>query len=101
MTSHGRGRSKRRRPNLDGLLKRTRQTCASLSRFVYVSRRLRGRSRLAAKMFSNNHTLDLAGAFANLVDLDVAPVARDGIFVHEAIAPVNLDRLIRRTRGGF
>src|SRR6476646_7972693 len=45
---------------------------------------------------SDEHPLDLGGAFLDLVDLDVAPVARHWVVLHEAVSAVDLDRVIGR-----
>lgn len=56
-------------------------------------------SQLAAKLLGDQHTLHLACALANLVDLDAAPVARHRIFIHKAIAAMDLYRLVCRALG--
>src|SRR5919199_4540025 len=43
--------------------------------------------------------VDLACTLADLVDLDLPPVARDGAPLHEPLAAVDLDRLVRRPLG--
>src|SRR5579875_2146616 len=53
------------------------------------------------EIFCNQDPLHLAGAFADLVDLDVAPVARDGKIVHETIAAVDLHSLVGGSLRGF
>src|SRR5436309_5965122 len=56
---------------------------------------------LAPEVFSNHHTLYLAGAFTDFIDFHTAPVTRDGKFVHEAVAAVYLHRLIGSAFGSF
>ena len=52
-------------------------------------------------MPSDEYALHLAGALADLTCLDVAPVTRDGIVVHQPVATVNLYRRICRPLGGL
>src|SRR6266516_7814817 len=56
---------------------------------------------LAAEGFSDQHALHFACALSDFVGLDIAPVARYGIFIHEAITAMNLYRLIGSTFGGL
>ena len=51
------------------------------------------------QMLGNDLPLHLARAFADLMDLDVAPEARDRVLVHKSIAAVNLHSLIRAAFG--
>src|SRR5262249_16242864 len=57
----------------------------------------------ALEMLIDDQALHLARALANLMRLDVAPVARHRILVHETIAAVDLHcligRALRRFRG--
>src|SRR5687767_9850175 len=53
------------------------------------------RSVVAGKQLSRNHQpLDLAGAFANGGELDVAEVLFRGIVLHEAVAAEDLDAVL-------
>src|SRR6184192_231545 len=56
---------------------------------------------LAPKVFGDNHTLYLTGAFADFVDLYAAPVAGYRKLVHEAVTTVYLYRLIGSAFSGF
>src|SRR5205085_9566521 len=53
------------------------------------------------ELASDHEALDLARALADLQDLRVAVEASDGKLLHEAVAPVDLDRLARRVDGGL
>ena len=49
------------------------------------------------EQFGDEHTLNLTFAFADFVDFHAKQVSRNGVFVHfvhEAIAAMNLDRLV-------
>src|SRR5699024_7071639 len=49
----------------------------------------------------DEHELDLGGAFADLEDLRVAVVAGDEVFVHEAVAAVDLGGVASIVHGCF
>src|SRR4051794_10069004 len=62
--------------------------------------RLTGRSQPSQpELASDDHALDLARPLADLEHLRVAPVPRDGVLVHEAVATVDLSRLARVRHG--
>src|SRR5215813_8457006 len=56
---------------------------------------------LTPKLSRDQHALDLGGPLADLVDLHVAPVAGDRVFLDETVATVDLDRLVRGPLGGL
>src|SRR5690349_11644739 len=61
-------------------------------------RSLEGRA-APLEVLEDDLALHLARALADLVHLDVSPEARHGIFVHEAVAAVDLHRLIAGALG--
>src|SRR5579859_6075868 len=52
-------------------------------------------------MPGDHQALDLAGPLADLIDLDIAPVARHWKFIHEPVATMNLYRLVCRSLRHF
>src|ERR1700737_1825490 len=67
-----------------------------------VSETRRGfRSYLATQQAGDQHPLHLGRPLADLIDLHIAPVARDRIVLDETVAAVDLNRLVCRALGGL
>src|SRR5438034_3075184 len=56
---------------------------------------------LAAEEARDQHPLHLGRTLSDLVDLHVPPVTCDGIVLHEAVAAMDLHRLVRGALGGL
>src|SRR5690348_7265249 len=59
------------------------------------------RDAILEKTARDDEALDLARAFVDLHDARVAVVALDRVFLHVAVAAVDLDRLVRDPRRGL